>query len=78
MRAVSLVLPALSLTVLIGCSGDSRRTILSPQLDATSEGAGPSASGHGNWFNAAGEYVSRSFHAREKEPGVVEGSWEYH
>jgi hypothetical protein len=78
MRAMSLMLPVLSLTALIGCGGDSRRSIVSPQLDVSDPAAGPSASGHGNWINAAGEYVSRSFHAREQEPGVVEGSWEYH
>ena len=78
MRAMSLAVPVLTLAALVGCDGNSRRSIVSPQLDIADPAAGPSASGHGNWFNAAGEYVSRSFHAREMEPGVVEGSWEYH
>jgi hypothetical protein len=54
------------------------REVTAPALDATAAVSGPSASGHGNWFNAAREYVSRSFHARETEPGVATGSWVYH
>jgi hypothetical protein len=57
---------------------DPAREVTAPALDATVAASGPSASGHGNWVNAAGEYVSRSFHARETEPGVAAGSWVYH
>jgi hypothetical protein len=45
-------------------------------LDVLSVGA--SASGHGNWFNAAGEYVSRSFHGVVKDGGIVEGNFVQH
>jgi hypothetical protein len=78
MRVMSLGVPALALATLIGCDGSAHPSIVSPRLDVADPASGPSASGHGNWINAAGEYVSRSFHAREVEPGVVEGSWEYH
>lgn len=69
-------LPALVLLVL-GCGPDSGPSVVSPELDVFAT-SGPSASGHGNWFNAAGEYVSRSFQGREKEDGLVEGNFVQH
>jgi hypothetical protein len=70
------VLPALVVLVL-GCGPDSGRSLVSPELDALGT-SGQSASGHGNWFNAAGEYVSRSFHAITKEDGLVRGNFVQH
>lgn len=69
------VLSALVLT--LGCGADSNRDIVSPQLDVSAS-SGPSASGHGNWINLVGEYVSRTFHARENEGGLVEGNFVQH
>ena len=73
-RATSILLLAIGL----GCVDSSDRDIVAPSLEVEDAASGPSASGHGNWINSAGEYVSRSFHGREKEPGVVTGSWVYH
>ena len=78
MRTMLLAGSLIALAAVPGCDRTSGRSILSPQIDLVDAAASPSASGHGNWINAAGEYVSRSFHARESEPGVAEGSWEYH
>jgi hypothetical protein len=75
MRAMSLVVPVLALAALVGCDGDSRRSIVSPQLDVAEPASGPSISGHGNWINPAGEYVSRSFHARVMPDGSVQGEF---
>jgi hypothetical protein len=73
-------IPAIILA--LGCGPDSGRDLVSPQLDLADASSGPSASGHGNWFNAAGEYVSRSFQGREKEDDegnlVVEGNFVQH
>jgi hypothetical protein len=65
-----------TLLLAIGCDADSSRQLVSPQMDILSSGS--SASGHGNWFNAAGEYVSRSFHGIVKDGGVVEGNFVQH
>lgn len=46
-----------TLLLALGCENDPSRELVSPQMDLLS--VGTSASGHGNWFNAAGEYVSR-------------------
>ena len=76
MRNLQHVAAVLALSVSVGCIEEKGTDIMAPQLDvAEAEPAsGPSASGHGNWTNAAGEYVSRSFHAREKD-GVVTGEF---
>jgi hypothetical protein len=65
-----------SLLLALGCENDPGREMLTPQLDVLSSRA--SASGHGNWFNAAGEYVSRSFHGVTKKDGTVEGQFVQH
>src|SRR5688572_21004112 len=75
MRAASLVVPMICIAALGGCARDSRPEILSPQFDVADPAAGPSISGHGNWINPAGEYVSRSFHARVMPDGRVEGEF---
>jgi hypothetical protein len=61
-----------------GCSPDSTRDIMSPEMDVLDAPSGPSASGHGNWINPQGEYVSRTFHARENPDGMVEGNFVQH
>jgi hypothetical protein len=65
-----------TLLLALGCENDPGRDLVSPQLDVLA--SRPSASGHGNWFNAAGEYVSRSFHGVTKEDGTVEGQFVQH
>jgi hypothetical protein len=65
-----------TLLLAIGCEADSSRELVSPQVSLLSSGT--SASGHGNWFNAAGEYVSRTFHGTVKDEGVVEGNFVQH
>jgi hypothetical protein len=78
MRRVHPFVVLAAATVLCACGRDASFGPATPSVDKASAASGPSASGHGNWFNAAGEYVSRSFHARETEPGIVTGSWVYH
>jgi len=68
---------------LLGCSAESAPEVLAPgvlapQFDASGASSGRSASGHANWINALGEHVSRTFHAREKEDGIVEGNFVQH
>lgn len=75
MRCVSLAVPMLSLVTVLGCDADSRPDIVSPRFDLADPAAGPSISGHGNWINPAGEYVSRSFHARAMPDGSVQGEF---
>ncbi len=75
MRAASTLTSLLSLAALLGCESGSARDIASPELDLASQGAGSSISGHGNWINPAGEYVSRSFHARVMPDGSVHGQF---
>jgi hypothetical protein len=65
-----------TLLLALGCENDPGRELVSPEMDVLSVGA--SASGHGNWFNAAGEYVSRSFHGIVKDGGIVEGNFVQH
>lgn len=65
-----------TLFLAIGCVNDPVREVESAQLDVLSSGT--SASGHGNWINAAGEYVSRSFHGVVKDGGVVTGNFVQH
>ena len=74
MRNVQHAAAILVLAVAVGCIEEKSTGITGPQLDVTEADAatGPSASGHGNWINTAGEGVSRSFHGREKD-GVVTG-----
>ena len=76
MRNLQHVAAVLALSVSVGCTRDRGTDVIAPQLDEAAAEAepatGPSASGHGNWINPLGEYVSRSFHAREKD-GVVTG-----
>ena len=78
MRNLQHVTALLALSVSVGCSEKRGTEVMAPQLDEVAADAdpatGPSASGHGNWINAAGEYVSRSFHAQEKD-GVVTGEF---
>ena len=67
-------------TLVAGCHEPERP--LSPSSGAalvsvSGNSAGPSASGHANWFNALGEYVSRTFNAREKD-GIVHGNFVQH
>jgi hypothetical protein len=74
-------LPVFTFTIslfTLGCGSDSDRDLVSPQLDLADASSGPAASGHGNWFNAAGEYVSRSFHGVTKADGTVEGQFVQH
>ena len=63
-----------TLLLALGCSRESTREIVSPELDLSDASSGPSASGHGNWINPQGEYVSRSFEGRENADGTVEGN----
>ena len=62
----------------LGCSPDSGRDLVSPQLDLADASSGPAANGHGNWINPTGEYVSRTFHAVTKKDGIVEGNFVQH
>ena len=64
----------LALAVSIGCIEERGTDVMAPQLDVAEAASGPSASGHGNWINAAGEDVSRSFQGREHD-GVVHGQF---
>jgi hypothetical protein len=66
------------LVAAFGCSNDSTREIVSPQLELLDASSRPSASGHGNWINLQGEYVSRSFHGVTKADGTVEGQFVQH
>jgi hypothetical protein len=80
MRAASLAAPFLTLAMLACGSGE--REPLAPtappeRLSAGDPASGPSANGHSNWINLAGEYVSRSFVAREHD-GVVTGNFVQH
>jgi hypothetical protein len=75
MRIVQQSATALALAALVACGQDSRSAVTAPQLDVESAASGPSASGHANWINNNAEYVSLSFHAREKD-GVVTGHFE--
>jgi hypothetical protein len=68
---------------LFGCSAESTSEVLAPdavapRLDAFGASSGPSASGHANFINAAGQLVQRTFHARQKEDGLVEGNFVQH
>lgn len=63
---------------LFGCRPDSTSIPVSPTLAQTTAESGPSASGHGNWTNAAGETVRRSFHARVMPDGSVRGEFVQH
>ena len=63
-----------ALAALVACGQDSSSAVTAPQLDVESAASGPSASGHANWINLMGEYVSLSFHGREKD-GVVTGQF---
>jgi hypothetical protein len=80
MRAVSLAAPFLTL-VMVACSAGEREqlapTAPARGLSVGDPASGPSANGHSNWINAAGEYVSRSFVARDKD-GVVTGNFVQH
>lgn len=78
MRRMRTMIPVVLLAVTTACSADSSRTVTSPQLDETTAESGPSASGHGNWINAAGESVSRSFYARLMPDGTVRGEFIQH
>ena len=78
MRTCRLAATVVSSTLILACSGGSASEAVAPSFDEAAGAAGPSASGHGNWINSAGEYVSRSFHARERAPGEATGSWVYH
>jgi hypothetical protein len=81
MHAVQFARGLLSGAALVGCSpaaqGDARGKILAPEFNVSDASSGPSAEGHGNWINAAGEYVSRTFSARDKD-GVVDGNFVQH
>lgn len=68
--------PALLLA--LACGPNSADEIVSPQLNVADASSWPAASGHGNWINAAGEYVSRSFQGREMPDGSVEGNFVQH
>ena len=76
MRNLQHVAAILALAVAVGCIEEKSTGIMGPQLDVAQAdpATGPSASGHGNWINPAGEYVSRSFHGREQD-GVVRGQF---
>jgi hypothetical protein len=67
----------LGLAAILGCSADSGRDIVSPsaQLSVSDPASGPSANGHADWINPRGEFVTRTFHARQKEDGTVEGKF---
>lgn len=77
MRTAALAATIVLCVAIPGCDGEPAARPVAPALDEHAA-SGSSASGHGNWINSAGEYVSRSFHAREREPGVATGSWVYH
>jgi hypothetical protein len=81
MRAARYAGALLSLAILVGCgaagSGDVASELVSPQLSVSDASSGPSAEGHANWINAAGEYVSRTFNARDKN-GIVDGNFVQH
>jgi hypothetical protein len=64
-----------TLLLALGCENDPVRERVSAQLDVLSTGA--SVSGHGNWINPQGEYVSRTFHGIVKDDGV-EGNFVQH
>ena len=75
MRALHLAGAGLALAALAGCGRDAGRDMVSPRLNAVTNPSGPMASGHTNWINPAGEYVSRSFQARAIAPSTVPGSY---
>jgi hypothetical protein len=82
MPAARHVATLLCAAALFGCSGESTPNVvapdvLAPQLNSSGDASGPSANGHANWINAIGEYVSRTFNAREKD-GVVDGNFVQH
>lgn len=62
----------------LACGPDSGRDVVSPELNLTDASSGPAASGHGNWINPAGEYVSRSFQGHEQADGTVVGNFVQH
>ena len=62
------------LTSIAACGGESSKDATAPLLSSHAE-SGPSASGHANWINAAGESVSRSFHARIMPSDSVRGEF---
>lgn len=64
--------------IVASCFTDSPSGLTSTQLDEATAESGPSASGHGNWTNAAGESVSRSFYARLMPDGTVRGEFIQH
>jgi hypothetical protein len=64
-----------TLLLTLGCDNDPGERV-SPQLDVVSTGT--SVSGHGNWINPQGEYVSRTFHGIVKDGGIVEGNFVQH
>jgi hypothetical protein len=66
------------IALLAACSADSPEDVVSPQLDEESAASGSFAGGHGNWTNAAGESVSRSFYARLMPDGTVSGEFIQH
>ena len=66
----------------LGCTAESTSRsssdVLGPQFDLSSAESGPSASGHANFINAAGQLVQRTFHARQKTDGDVYGDFVQH
>ena len=75
MRIAHRATAVLALVITVACARDSGpAAVTAPQLDQSDGESGPSASGHTNWINARGEYVSTSFHGRDKN-GVVEGNF---
>ena len=59
-----------------GCGDDPAGELVSPELEVLSTGV--SVSGHGNWINPQGEYVSRTFHGVVKDGGIVVGNFVQH
>ena len=78
MHCTSWIGTACCVAVVGACAADSAPDILSPQADVETAASGPSASGHGNWTNAAGETVRRSFYARLMPDGSVRGEFIQH
>ena len=65
---------------LLACTSGTATELRSTSVvkaNVADNSSGPMASGHANWINAAGEYVSRTFNAREKD-GVVTGNFVQH
>jgi hypothetical protein len=70
-------LAVLALAGSVGCSADAGRDIVSPsaQLSVSDPSSGPSAHGHADWINPAGESVTRLFHAKQRTDGTVDGKF---